>query len=1046
MDAMVSELQEAIAVADQMLDCAEKGRSCFRQLCGDVNALKTLLMLIASQMKDSRTEGPTVQALTNAVKDTKETLGAAMKLIEQANDQTYRNLLVYNIPFINPTPSVASALQKANRDLLNAHSRAVTNRQRDNTVFSPEQHSPGLQAGGNQVIGTAYHPRMMEFLECQLSEARKVSWPEDTLENWTSEWQYALEQGDRLLEKHKEFDLKKFYKTSDAKQGIEKVCRKLKALLLEIHPGSTEKIVDEVPEDFVKEDRVLLYLRLSLVFGLQQGNHQHAIGGEAMQNWEAVKREHEERLQLLRVMDKSEIQLETLINEGAYGELYRARVGEEIRAVKKLKTDKDGPINFILEDFASFFKEVSIQASLDAQYVARVFGTTRNGWIVMEMADNDLRRLTHGNGGMPWPAKFSLVHKAAKALKHVHSKRVVHCDVKARNFLVFGEDPTSCDVKITDFGISVEETATRSKTVRCPGGTFLWTAPEVCTGEPPTTMSDVYSFGVTMYEVVTGVSPFRRAPAEGRNTLNTLHLTVLHNKLGERDPCVVLDHHCPREMKRIMRECIQKDQERRPSMEDVVRRLEALRDSKAAVTVKNTDDPKIVTRNVPSEVNTASKAIRIVNAARDVMEAVEYNKGTLRFLIMQLQQLANELTAENILAAQQRGWGGSDLLRSLKAAQRLVNRHAQPFNLQEFYSSREAVHVVERICDELRQFVFSAHLHHKVTINDTVPAECAESDANFLCMGLGFVMGGEELSTHDVSVKVYWKVALGELQQKMQGLTVILEDEVVVGEQIGQGASGNVHWAQWGGKRVAIKKLGLGYESVIWEDRLRFVCEAAIHARVHHPAICTIYGVTKTHRWLVMEPADMDLRMCLNRRDTIFSLKVRLHLMQKASEGLAHLHSMHVVHRDVKPSNFLIFGAEDPETASVKLTDFGVAVGQSEDWRVAQTMRGQPGTQEYMAVELYDGRNATARSDVYSFAIVMCEILTGRRPYASANNFYGIVAAKFREELPCPLPKDCPDVLLELIRHCLAMNPKKRPRMTVVADTLNSVAAELGFL
>jgi serine/threonine protein kinase len=132
---------------------------------------------------------------------------------------------------------------------------------------------------------------------------------------------------------------------------------------------------------------------------------------------------------------------------------------------------------------------------------------------------------------------------------------IVHRDLKPSNLLV----DESWNVKVADFGFAriKEENATMT---RC--GTPCWTAPEVIRGEKYGEKADVYSFGVVMWEVLT-----RKQPFAGRNFMG-VSLDVLEGKR----PQVPAD--CPAEFKKLMKKCWHADASKRPSMEDVLSRLD----------------------------------------------------------------------------------------------------------------------------------------------------------------------------------------------------------------------------------------------------------------------------------------------------------------------------------------------------------------------------------------------------------------------------------------------------------------------------------------
>ena len=241
---------------------------------------------------------------------------------------------------------------------------------------------------------------------------------------------------------------------------------------------------------------------------------------------------------------------------------------------------------------------------------------------------------------------------------------------------------------------------------------------------------------------------------------------------------------------------------------------------------------------------------------------------------------------------------------------------------------------------------------------------------------------------------------------------------------IGAGGMGEVYRAHDPrlGRDVAIKISAQQFSD-------RFEREARAIAALNHPHICQVYDIGPNY--LVMEfiegtplagpvPLDLALR----------------HAVQIA-DALSAAHAKGITHRDLKPANVLV-------TASgIKLLDFGLAL-LSRDGRqpaptdatatIGMTKIGTIlGTAAYMSPEQAEAKPVDARSDIFSFGLVLYEILTGRRAF-TGDSTIAIMAAIVRDQ---PGPMDAPPAVESIVTRCLRKSPADRfPSMAQVKDAL----------
>jgi len=254
-----------------------------------------------------------------------------------------------------------------------------------------------------------------------------------------------------------------------------------------------------------------------------------------------------------------------------------------------------------------------------------------------------------------------------------------------------------------------------------------------------------------------------------------------------------------------------------------------------------------------------------------------------------------------------------------------------------------------------------------------------------------------------------------------------------VTEQLGRGGAGTVYAATdlLLDRPVAIKVLK---PDLIGDTEWikRFQSEAANLARLNHPNITTLFG-------LVRDGEDLMMVMELARGRTVEEFltdigaadeKTAMAVAKQALDGLGYAHRMGVVHRDVKPSNLMICA-----DGMLKLMDFGIARAEGSN---RLTRQGQMiGTLAYMAPEQIRGKPGDPRSDIYSFGVVLYELLTGCVPFDAADD-YELMKLQM-EATPPPLrniAKRISERTEAAVLRSLAKNPDDR-----FADSGSFIAA-----
>src|SRR5229473_3012705 len=201
----------------------------------------------------------------------------------------------------------------------------------------------------------------------------------------------------------------------------------------------------------------------------------------------------------------------------------------------------------------------------------------------------------------------------------------------------------------------------------------------------------------------------------------------------------------------------------------------------------------------------------------------------------------------------------------------------------------------------------------------------------------------------------------------------------------------------------------------------RFHSEVRIARQVSHPNVCRVFDIGDADGvpFLTMEYVDGEDLASLVRRIGRLSSDKAIEIARQVCAGLAAAHDRGVIHRDLKPANLML-----DSTGKIRITDFGLAA-------IAASLDGtdvKAGTPAYMAPEQLEGKEVTARSDLYSLGLVLYEILTGKRAF-NATTLPELI--KQRESSvpasPSTLVRDLDPLVERVILRCLEKDPAQRP-------------------
>lgn len=258
-----------------------------------------------------------------------------------------------------------------------------------------------------------------------------------------------------------------------------------------------------------------------------------------------------------------------------------------------------------------------------------------------------------------------------------------------------------------------------------------------------------------------------------------------------------------------------------------------------------------------------------------------------------------------------------------------------------------------------------------------------------------------------------------------QDTPVVLSHEIQYHTKIGGGNYGSVWLGLCRGKEVAIKKF---FKQDLEDKSINdFKKEVEICCRIHHPNVVLFMGAC-------VEPGSFALVTEFlpkgNLEDLIhdpkrhFSLYARLRMGLDVAKGMNWLHCSKppIIHRDLKPSNLLV-----DEYDNIKVCDFGFSTLRTSSKGVVQEGK-IVGSPLWMAPEVMEGKNVSEKADVYSFAIVLWEMVTLEEPFPEYETFYQLRDAVCYNHARPPISSSSyPSSIIEMIQNCWNMSPLARP-------------------
>ncbi|BAU80032.1 serine-threonine kinase [Tokyovirus A1] len=713
-------------------------------------------------------------------------------------------------------------------------------------------------------------------------------------------------------------------------------------------------------------------------------------------------------------IDISELEISGDIGEGFSGKVCSGSWKGQNVAIKILKSQTTNKKS--IQDFRS---EAETMANLRHPNVILFMAACTkppNMCIVMEyMGLGSLYEVLHNElmPSMPPALCVQIATQAAKGMHFLHSSGIAHRDLKSLNLLV----NEKWDVKVSDFGM-----AAFLKDAEAGIGTVLWTAPEILNEEQGCDLqkSDVYSFGIILWEMLTRKNPF-----EGMNSA-AVAVAVIRDK--ERPEVPENTGEFGDGYIDLMTSCWSQEPDSRPTFLEILSRASGLAASGSSTqkSTSNYSSASSSTQTTKGWYKTPKPEEYVTLALVDIVDAFKFweeKPENAREIWTQFNTCCREVAEkygayENHIQGMGRGEGCL---------------------LFVFGSEKAALFCCEETLEKLSQISWPGKCRFGIASGnvlvkrDNPPLLFGDVVVKLkaLCEGAspGQISIDRISSTRDLKrLQESERFIEAKEDQKVSGLLSINTSrfvmnfrEISLGKQLGMGSFGVVHSATWKGIHIAVKRVI--NQNMSEDSKLRFREEVALLASFDHKNIATFVGCCfeKPNISLVTvleTPGDLGTLLSLGEK---MEWETKRKILSGVCEGLCYLHSKGVVHRDIKSSNILV-----NDVWEAKISDFGFARLKQENMTMTSV-----GSTAYMAPEVLSGSRYDEKADVYSFGVLVWEVITKKKPYEGQSPVR--VAELAREGKRLSIPNDCPKDIKKLLKKCWEEDPNKRPSMSEVS-------------
>jgi serine/threonine protein kinase len=272
---------------------------------------------------------------------------------------------------------------------------------------------------------------------------------------------------------------------------------------------------------------------------------------------------------------------------------------------------------------------------------------------------------------------------------------------------------------------------------------------------------------------------------------------------------------------------------------------------------------------------------------------------------------------------------------------------------------------------------------------------------------------------------------LTKILSERKNIIIDLQDLTFV-RKVGEGAFSEVWEGYWNGVHVAIKKLKSMVDDELFQAR--FLREVESLRKGNHQNVVMFFGVCLRPACIITEfMAGGNLYDLLHKTGMKMSTALVVKLALDLAVGLLHLHSLTILHRDLTSLNILL-----DEMGNIKISDFGLSREKTQEGSMTMTLGGICNPRWRPPEITKNIGHYSEKVDVYSFALVVWEILTGELPFSNLDGPQAAAQVAYTGLRPV-IPPTCPAPLRNLLQRCWADDAKLRPDFKEIVESLRAI-------
>jgi len=298
--------------------------------------------------------------------------------------------------------------------------------------------------------------------------------------------------------------------------------------------------------------------------------------------------------------------------------------------------------------------------------------------------------------------------------------------------------------------------------------------------------------------------------------------------------------------------------------------------------------------------------------------------------------------------------------------------------------------------------------------------------------------GSRDINVTDMQKSIENEKAKKRRFQEMNALlsarnVVIDITDLTFLNKVGEGAFSEVWEGWWNGVHVAIKKLKLMVDDALFEER--FLREVENLRKGNHHNVVMFYGVCLKPACIVTEfMGGGNLYDLLHKQHVSLSFPLIIKMATDLAVGFSHLHALSILHRDLTSLNVLL-----DEMGNVKISDFGLSREKAQEGSMTMTLGGICNPRWRPPEITKNSGKYSEKMDVYCFALVVWEMLSGQIPFADLDGSQAAAQVAYTNLRP-PIPPTCHSSLGDLLQQCWQDDPKLRPDFRYIAEKLRQIA------